>query len=215
MSEQSSSNNRPPQSPAQRPAQKPAQKTTPAPSQAGGNSGPNSGRRPQGRHNNRRRHHRPNPNQETRPNPNGGNQQQRPDNRQSSLIDRIYEKYQNLLEQHIIARKKFHDLFYRADLQQRNKLERHFYSTLKDLRDFEARLNPAEKELFEKRNNGLGLDTTYSTQNAELLALSTQVISAEPSDPHYMQSQKATTYRDDKEESIGSKADYEKYKLTH
>ena len=187
MSEQSSSNNRP----AQRPGQ-----------------------------NNRRRHHgrrRPphnkpaqsNQGQQANQNPN-----QRPDNR-PNLIDRIYEKYQNLLEQHLIARKKFHDLFYRADLPQKNKLERIFYSSLNELRDFEAKLNPTERELFEKRNNGLALDTTYSTLNADLLAASLTNANQEPSDPHYMQSQKAATYRDDKEESVGSKDDYEKYKIAH
>ena len=192
MSEQSSSNNRP----AQRPGQ-------------------SSNRRHHGRNNRRRHHNKPNPNsnQDQRPNPNNNNQQ-RTDNR-SPLIDRIYEKYQNLLEQHLIARKKFHDLFYRADLPQKNKLERLFYSTLKELRDFEGRLNPMERELFEKRNNGLTKDLTYSTLNSEALEASTQVVADGPADPHYMQSQKAVSYKEDKEESVGSKADYEKYKLTH
>lgn len=191
MSEQSSSNNRP----AQRPAQ-------------------NNNRRPQGRNNRRRHPHKPNPNAnpEQRQNPN--NPQAKNDNR-SSLIDRIYEKYQNLLDQHLIARKKFHDLFYRADLPQKNKLERLFYSTLKELRDFEGRLNPHEREIFEKRNNGLALDLTYSTINSENLETPAQVISNEPSDPHYMQSQKAASFKEDKEESVGSKADYEKYKIAH
>jgi hypothetical protein len=172
------------------------------PPQKSGPGSANNNRRPQGRNNNRRRHHnRPNPNQEPRANHNPG-QQQRPENR-PALIDRIYEKYQNLLDQHLIARKKFHDLFYRADL------------TLKDIRDFEGKLNPAERELFEKRNNGLNLDTTYSALNAENLSGATQVIPEGPSDPHFMQSQKLASYKDDKEESLGSKADYEKYKLTY
>lgn len=194
MSEQSSSSNRP--------AQKPAQ---------------SSSRRPQGRNNNRRRHHhKPNPsaNQEQRPNPNNNNGQPRGENR-PLLIDRIYERYQNLLDQHLNARKKFHDLFYRADLPQKNKLERLFYSTLKELRDFEGRLNPTERELFEKKNNGLVVDSTYSTLNAESLEASTQVVAEGPADPHYMQSQKLASYKEDKEESVGSKADYEKYKIAH
>ncbi len=172
----------------------------------------NGSRRPQGRHNNRRRHHNRqggNPNQGPRPQQNSSHAPG------SSLIERIYEKYQNLLDQHLLARKKYHDLFYRADLPQKNKLERVFYQTLKDLRDFEGRLNPTERELFEKRNNGLSLDLTYSTLNAEALEASTQVISSDPADPHYMQSQKAVSYHEDKGESVGAKADYEKYKLTH
>lgn len=195
MSEQSSSNNRS----AQRPAQ-------------------SSSRRPQGRNNNRRRHHHkpnPNANQEQRPNPNNNNNGQARVENRPLLIDRIYERYQNLLDQHLNARKKFHDLFYRADLPQKNKLERLFYSTLKELRDFEGRLNPTERELFEKKNNGLVVDSTYSTLNAESLEASTQAVAEGPADPHYMQSQKLASYKEDKEESVGSKADYEKYKIAH
>jgi hypothetical protein len=198
MSDQSSSNNRPPQGP-------------------GGPGGNNKRRHHFNR--NRRRGQNPankGPNQPTGQNTN--NNQQRPQNPNDNripLIERIYEKYQNLLEQHLIARRKYHDLFYRADPPQKNKLERHFHSSLKDIRDFESRLNPAEREIFEKRNNGLALDQTYSTLNAAAIEASTQEVSQEPSDPHYMQSQKATSYRDDKEESVGSKDDYEKYKITH
>ena len=176
--------------------------------------GQNSARR----NNSRRRY--PNKNQGSgKPNnPNQQNANSNPNQRQDNkmpLVDRIYEKYQNLLEQHLIARRKFHDLFYRADLPQKNKLERLFYSSIKEIRDFEARLNPVERELFEKRNNGLSLDLTYSSLNAEALEASSQPISLEPSDPHYMQSQKNASYSDDSEESVGCKADYEKYKMSH
>jgi hypothetical protein len=166
-----------------------------------------------GQNNHRRHHGRRRP--PGKPNPNQGNVQ-RPQNENRPVpIDRIYEKYQNLLDQHLIARKKFHDLFYRADLPQKNKLERLFYSSLRDLRDFESKLLPAEKELFEKRNNGLALDKTYSELNGIIEEISTQIENPAPSDPHYMQSQKNVSHREDKEESVGSKNDYEKYKISH
>jgi hypothetical protein len=194
MSEQSSSNNRPPQRPGQ-----------------------NSNRRYHGKR--RPPNKTAQPQQPGKPNHNPNNNQRQgqgpgPENK-FSLADRIYEKYQNLLEQHINARRKFHDLFYRADLPQKNKLERLFNSTLKEIRDFEGRLNPHERELFEKRHNGLALDLTYSTLNAAALEASVQIVSEGPSDPHYMQSQKNASYKDDREESVGSKDDYEKYRIAH
>jgi hypothetical protein len=203
MAEQSSSNNKP----APRPGQN--------------NQRRHHGRRRQPNPNNPNNPNQPravHPNQKNHPQNNPQSNQQRPaagPANKLSLIDRIYEKYQNLLEQHLIARKKYHDLFYRADPPQKNKLERQFFGTLRDINDFEARLNPAERELFEKRNNGLALDLTYSTLNAAALEASTQEVPSGPSDPHYMQSQKNASYKEDKEESVGSKDDYEKYKIAH
>ena len=85
------------------------------------------------------------PPQHNKPRPQG---EARPPQSQGSggplNIERIYEKYLNLLEQHIIARRKYHDLFYRADPAQKNKLEKNFYNTLNDIRDFESKLAPDE-----------------------------------------------------------------------
>jgi len=127
-------------------------------------------------------------------------------------IERIYEKYLNLLDQHIIARRKYHDLFYRADPAQKNKLERNFYNTLHDIRDFESKLTPEAQNLFEKRNNGLRLDNIYTT-NHEIGSEGEQAPpETEWVDPHLLQSQKNANFADDKEESIGLLEDYLKYK---
>ena len=202
--------------------------------QPSSNNRPNPGAGSPGRsNNNRRRHHnrrRPPtnnnkgnpPNRPTDQNQKPQNvqqgrqpdQQNRPDSR-VQLAERIYEKYHNLLEQHLIARRKYHDLFYRADPAQKNKLEKHFFATIKEIRDFEGRLNPLERELFEKRHNGLRPDLTYSTVNEIDIEAATQVIDDSPSDPHYLQSQRKASYKDDREESVGSKDDYEKYKMSH
>lgn len=155
---------------------------------------------------------RPNRNNRSR-NPNAPSQNHANQNGPHGInIERIYEKYLNLLDQHLIARRKYHDLFYRADPGQKNKLERNFYNTLNDIRDFESKLAPEARELFEKRNNGLRPDNIY-TSNHELPTIGDIAPpETETADPHFLQSQKAANYAEDKEESVGTADDYLKYK---
>jgi hypothetical protein len=177
---------------------RPAQQNRPQ----GQNQGPGGGQNRRPNHNNNRNRPRP----ENRPQ--GGQQQ----GGGGFNFERIYEKYLNLLDQHIIARRKYHDLFYRADPNQKNKLEKNFYNTLNDIRDFESKLAPDVKTMFEKRNNGLSLDRTY-TSNHEIPVEGDPVPEdLPPAEPHYLQSQKNADYADDKEESVGTAEDYLKYK---
>ena len=162
----------------------------------------------------RRRPHR---NNQNRPrNPNAGPQQKNnPAQNQGNLginIERIYEKYLNLLDQHLIARRKYHDLFFRADPGQKHKLERNFYNTLNDIRDFESRLAPEARELFEKRNNGLSTDNTYTTNHEIPTSGDIAPPETEWADPHYLRSQQLAEYKNDNEESVGNLDDYLKYK---
>ncbi len=166
------------------------------------------GQRPQGQgggQQHRRRHGRPHHN---RPRPQGGNAQHPP----GINIERIYEKYLNLLDQHLIARRKYHDLFFRADPAQKNKLERNFYNSLHELREFENRLDPAARELFEKRNNGLKTDNIYTTVHDIPVTGENPPVESEIEDPHFLQSQQQANYADDREESVGTLDDYLKYK---
>lgn len=127
-------------------------------------------------------------------------------------LEKLYEKYLNLLEQHVNARRKFHDLYYRADDQQLNKLERNFYQTLEELRRFEQGLAPDLKEQFEARNNGLEVDLTYS-QNHQLEPRGEEVPTVgEFEDPHFLMTQKNCDYEEDKDESVGTLDDYKRYK---
>ena len=162
---------------------------------------------------NRRRHHNRNNNNNRPRNPNQGSPSgPNPQNPQGINIERIYEKYLNLLDQHLIARKKYHDMFYRADPAQKNKLERNFYNTLNDIRDFESKLAPEAKTLFETRNNGLKADNIYTT-NHEIAPVGENPPPAEEwADPHFLQSQKVADFNDDKEESVGTADDYLRYK---
>jgi DNA mismatch repair ATPase MutL len=165
------------------------------------NQNPNQKRRPQ--HNN------------NRPRPQGQSGSAQPHSNTNSTglsVERIYEKYLNLLDQHIIARRKYHDLFFRADPPQKNKLERNFYNTLNDIREFENKLTPEMKISFEKRNNGYQYDRTY-TSNHEIPIEGDEVPgNLPPAEPHYLQSQIAADYKEDIEESVGTAEDYLKYK---
>lgn len=161
-------------------------------------------RRRHGRGNNRPRN--PNPNA---PRPGNAGQNNGP---QGLNVERIYEKYLNLLEQHLIARRKFHDLFYRADPSQKNKLERNFYNTMNDVRDFESKLAPEARELFEKRNNGLKPDNIYTANHELPLVGENPPPETEWADPHFLQTQRAADYRGDTEESVGCADDYLRYK---
>ena len=205
-----------PQQPQQQQQQRPrpdsgqAQgQNTPRPPQQGQNrDGANAGarRRPNRNNQNRPRNPNQNPNQQQNTNPNNQNAPA------GSKIERTYEKYLNLLDQHLIARRKYHDLFYRADPGQKNKLERNFYNTMNDIRDFESRLPPDMRELFEKRNNGLNPDTTYTTNHEIPTIGDNPPPETEWADPHYLRSQQVVDFATDKEESVGTVDDYLKYK---
>lgn len=158
-------------------------------------AGSNSGRR---KSNNRKR--RPN----TKRNPQGP---------KLSPLDRLIVKYENLREQHIEARRKYFDLFDRADPQQKDKLERVFTNTMVKIKEFEESLKPEDKELFDKHYNAYSPDLIYS-ENHELSPEGEPVVqeSEESEDPHYLESQKMTNYSDDSEESMGTLEDYERYK---
>lgn len=177
--------------------------SAPQGARAGQQSG-NPGGQSQGQRRRNRGHNRPrNPNPEARQNSN---------NTQGINIERIYEKYLNLLDQHLIARRKYHDLFYRADPAQKNKLERNFYNSLNEVRDYENKLSPEARELFERRNNGLCLDTIYTTNHEIESSGENPPPQSEWADPHFLHSQKTANYAEDKEESTGTLDDYLKYK---
>jgi len=136
---------------------------------------------------------------------------------QKRFLERSYEKYINLLDQHLIARKKFHDLYYRADHQQLNRLERIFDQTLKDLRTYEESLSPELKEYVESRVNGLKLDQTYtlnhpSTVQEHIESVESLNVEVIFQDPHLLQSQIQCNFENDTEESVGTMDDYLRYK---
>lgn len=171
----------------------------------GQNFGPN-------KNNNRRRNNRKN---RYGRRPNGPKTHQGPvpaSEKRPPHLDRAYEKYQNLLDQHLIARKKYFELFYRADLQQKAKLERNFYQTLFDLRDFEEKATPEIKDFLKIKTNGRSEDYIYSDNHALEKVGKLEVEGDHFEDPHFLPSQARANYADDSEESVGTLDDYKNYK---
>jgi hypothetical protein len=126
-------------------------------------------------------------------------------------IDLIMSKYNNLLEQYLNSRKKFHDLFYRADPRQKAKLERVYEQQTKNLREFESKLTDDDKSLFAKHNNCSKTDLAYSKDH-DLEENTCSVSNDEIIDPHYLTTQIESDYSNDTEESMGSLDDYKNYK---
>lgn len=121
-------------------------------------------------------------------------------------------KYNNLLEQHLLARKKYFALYHRADPNQKAKLERIYNNTIAKLREFEASLTGDKKELFEKHFHSLKPDEIYST-NHDLPKVAEHIShQGDFDDPHFLELQKEANFKEDTEESSGSIDDYKAYK---
>lgn len=172
--------------------------------------------------NNRRRrrpyHNRGNGNQT----PNQGQQGPRNHNRNRGhgrvlTTNQVLVKYDNLLEQHLITRKKYYEYYNRVDDRQLYKLEKNFYDSIEHLRRFESNLEPWQREALEKRKTErYKLDLTYSNNRSwdpEQIRLE-GFSPDENEDPHTRDSQKEAweEYKDDTEESSGSYEDYLKIK---
>ena len=123
----------------------------------------------------------------------------------------IIKRYGKILDLHLAARKKHHDLFHKADPQQKTRLEKNYYQTLENLRKFEEGLRPEEKELFFKEYRALNPDITYSN-NHELSQEGEVLSMTEFEDPHVLPGQRESAYAEDTEESTGTIEDYKKFK---
>ena len=106
-----------------------------------------------------------------------------------SLLEKLFRKYENLLEQHLVARKKYYEYFNRADPKQKVKLEGNFTSTVKELRDFEFSLEGEEKTKFMEKYDSYTLDTTYTSNRAMPIEGDRVETKGEFEDPHYLPSQ--------------------------
>lgn len=130
-----------------------------------------------------------------------------------SLEDQVYRKYENFLDQHLAARRKYYDLFNIADPRQKKKLENNFYKTLHDLRNFETSLKGEQQKVFLERYEKWGeFDFTYTENHNLNVEGEVEVKPEEVDDPHYLESQKQADYSSDSEETKGSFEDYLAYK---
>jgi hypothetical protein len=131
--------------------------------------------------------------------------------------NQVLVKYDNLLEQHLITRRKYYEYFNRVDERQLYRLEKNFFDSIEHLRRFEAGLEPWQREALEKRKTErYRLDLTYSHNRGidPNEASDIEVPSDEIADPHFTDSQREAfeQYKEDTEESEGSIEDYLKLK---
>jgi hypothetical protein len=139
----------------------------------------------------------------------GQNKNRRP---KSLTPARVLQKYDNLLEQHITARKKYFELHARLKGKQLDKIENNVTKTLNDLRNFEKGLKDWQREILAEKINAYKEDRQYSSSH-ELEPVGDNVpFSGDFEDPHLLPTQKEADYSGDTEESQGSMADYYAYK---
>jgi len=128
----------------------------------------------------------------------------------------LRNKHLILFEAYLAARAKLFDVSYKADPNQRRKLENNLANSLKQLRDFEAKIHSSEedKKLFysQLQEKRLREDLTYSSLNGIEPVGRAEAEQETPQDPHFLISQSESNFSRDTEESIGNIEDYNKYK---
>lgn len=133
-------------------------------------------------------------------------------NNNASGFEKFQRSYLNLLERHLEARKKYFELYHRADPKQLAKLERNFYRSLDELRDHESKVKPEFENKFKAMIDGLKVDNTYSENHELPFEAEVLVKEEEIEDPHLLPTQINHEFKGDEEESVGSISDYKKYK---
>ena len=142
-----------------------------------------------------------------RPAAGGANRNRRP--KTLSPI-RVNQKYDNLLEQHLIARKKYFELSGRGNDKQLEKAQYNFHHTLEQIKQFESKLTDWQKEALSEKVDFYPKDTFISsTYPEEPIEVSHE---GEFEDPHFLPTQRQADYSHDTEESIGTIEDYLAYK---
>ncbi|MEX0798029.1 MAG: hypothetical protein WD025_01205 [Bacteriovoracaceae bacterium] len=125
---------------------------------------------------------------------------------------RILQKYDNLLEQHIVARRKFYEMHGRVQGRQLEKIESNFYKTAESLRLFETGLKDWQLDVLKEKIDAYPRDLQYS-KSRELEPKGEEVpFSGDFEDPHLLPTQKESDFSDDTEESVGTIEDYKSYK---
>ncbi len=126
---------------------------------------------------------------------------------------KVLLKYENLMEQYILARKKFYDMFGREKKEKQiDKAKRNYTKSLEDLRGFETKLNESQKEVLDKKINAYPEDRHYTTSNNIEPVGDIVSFTGDFEDPHLLVTQKSENWAADTEESSGTIEDYQRYK---
>lgn len=214
-SNNNNNNNRPNNRPARRFHKGPRRD---GPTGGGPNNQPNQGKRPpqhaavQG--NNSRPPSRPQQQNNQHPRPRNQNNNQ--NNQNANSTDQLLQQYDRLVDQHIDARRKFHELFYRCDDNRLYKLEDQFYGSAQRIIKFERELRPWQLDILRKHRTEIyPPDLVYSTAHpeAEIVDKAT-VATAPPANLFHISAVQLNrpSYKDDAEISEGTLEDYLQYK---
>lgn len=151
-------------------------------------------------------------------------QTHRHDLRPKTGVDAIYDRYYQLVQDYVNARKKYYEFYYRADDNQMRKIEDQYHRSIFALRDFEKGLEEWKKEFLLKKVDMFKFDTTYSENRKYvegpqkghygLLPIQVENPGEGPfENPHVLQTQiQRQSYKDDTEESVGTIEDYKRLK---
>lgn len=127
--------------------------------------------------------------------------------------EKIHTKYDNLLEQHLTARRKFFELNGRANTKQIEKARHHFYRTIEDLRKFESNLKDWQKESLETKTESYPMENSYTeTHELPKHTYDNVLTILSDGDPHLLPVQRDSSFSHDTEETLGTMEDYMKYK---
>ncbi len=164
--------------------------------------------------NNNRRNFRPqNQQNRQRNNNNNSNTNNNNNDQETNSLEGLSRKYDFLLEQHIIARKKYFEMYFRADKNQKIKLEKHLQSTMEQFYNFNKEINYSTKKQLDKRNGAHPFIDTYAKEHNLTISHHTEEnLSERFTDPHRLPTQTGSSFKEDTEESVGTLEDYKKIK---
>ncbi len=153
-------------------------------------------------------------NQPRHHNPQRNNQPQQ--NQNANSLDQLLLQYDRLVDQHIEARKKLHELYYRCDDNRLYKLEDNFFHSAQKIQKFERELRPWQLDLLKKHRTEIyPLDAVYSTAHPEAEKFDKETAPTLPAPNLFHISpvqQSRPSYKGDTEISDGSYDDYLQYK---
>lgn len=125
---------------------------------------------------------------------------------------RIIQKYDNLLDQHLVSRKKYFDAYGRIQGKQLEKIINNYERTLKELRNFESQLKDWQKDVLNKKINSYPEDRQFSTEHNLEATGELVPFDGDFGDIHLLATQVDHEFKGDTEESSGSMQDYYSYK---
>jgi len=133
-------------------------------------------------------------------------------NQKANTPERLQIKHENLQEQYVQARHKFFHQYGKTSEKQKLKALKNYEKCLEDLRRFESNLRDWQKEALKEKLDFYPEDRQFSSEHDLPKEGEIVSFSGDFPDPHLLETQAASNYKNDTEESTGTMDDYQKYK---